>query len=290
MSTEKHGRGAEQAWEMLAVFGSFGVSAFDITETDLDGQKQRFRPAQNGEQLRVRIADWMEAAAERRHNLIVRPHSGRATLVQLDDLGGEALQRVGKASFLILSTSPANHQAWVAIRDCVPDFARQLRRGSGADPSASGAARLAGSINFKRKYAPHFPVVSLVRASPQRCTTRAELRALGLVVDPDPQIPIPRRASSGGRPQAWPSYECCVRNAPLAHGQERPDISRADFTFCLLAIDWGWDVEQVTERLMLHSRKARQNGEAYARRTAESAAAAIARRPLPTASRMSRQT
>jgi len=202
-------------------------------------------------------------------------------LVQLDDLGGEALQRVRRASFLILRTSPGNHQAWVAIRDCVPDFARQLRRGSGADPSASGAARVAGSINFKRKYAPHFPVVSLVAASPQRCMTRAELRALGLVADPDPQITMPRRVSSGGRAQAWPSYERCVRNAPRAHGQERPDISRADFTFCLLAIDWGRNVEQVTERLMLHSRKARQNGEAYARRTAERAAAAIARRRCP---------
>lgn len=290
MKTEKHGRGGEEAVEMVAVFGSFGVGAFDVTETDLDGHKQGFWPAQIGEQLRERIADWIEAAAERRHNLIVRPRGGRATLVQLDDLDRAALQRVRSARFLILRTSPGNHQAWVAVRDGVPDFARELRRGTGADRSASGAARCAGSINFKRKYAPDFPAVTLVQASPQCCPTRAELRALGLVADSDPPLTAPLRVSSGGRALAWPSYERCVANAPPAHGQDRPDISRADFTFCLLAIDWGWDVEQVTQRLLLLSRKARQNGEAYARRTAEAAAAALARRCCRSPQKFQRKT
>lgn len=281
MNREKHGRGGEQAWEMIAVFGSLGVAAFDLTETDLDGQKQGFRPGQSGQQLRGHLAEWIEATAARRHNLIVRPHGARATLVQLDDLSGAALERVRSTSFLILCTSPGNHQAWVAVPNCVPDFARRLRRGSGADPSASGAARIAGSINFKRKYAPHFPVVTLVEASPQRMATRAELQALGLVADSDSRVAEPSarpRVSSAGRAQAWPSYERCVCNAPLAHGTERPDISRADFTFCLLAIDWGWGIEETAERLMRLSRKARQNGEAYARRTVERAAAAVARR------------
>jgi RepB DNA-primase from phage plasmid len=281
MNREKHGRGAAQAWEMIAAFSSFGVDAFDLTETGLDGQKYRFRPAQSGEQLRRCLAEWIEAAAEHQHNLIVRPHKAQAILVQLDDLGEAALARVRSASFLILCTSPGNHQAWVAIGDCGPDFARRLRRGSGADASASGAARVAGSINFKRKYAPHFPTVILLEMRPQHMTTQAELQALGLVAQPTPQIVTPRRVSFDGRAPAWPSYERCVFNAPLAHGTERPDISRADFTFCLLAIDWGWGVAQVAERLMLHSRKARENGESYALRTAERAAAAIARRRCP---------
>jgi hypothetical protein len=63
-----------------------------------------------------------------------------------------------------------------------------------------------------------------------------------------------------------------------AQGGGRPDISRADFTFCLLAIDWGWGIEETAERLMVHSRKARENGEAYARLTANRAADAVARR------------
>ena len=67
-------------------------------------------------------------------------------------------------------------------------------------------------------------------------------------------------------------------DAPPAHGGNRPDISRADFTFCLLAIDWGWSVEEAAARLMQESSKAQENGEAYALRTARNAAAAIERR------------
>jgi hypothetical protein len=82
-----------------------------------------------------------------------------------------------------------------------------------------------------------------------------------------------------------------VENAPEAREGSRPDISRADFTFCLLAIDWGWGVEETAARLMKESTKAQENGEAYALRTAQKAAEAVARRggrhdltaPLPCA-------
>lgn len=278
MSGEKHGRGVEQACEMIAVFSSLGVGAFDVTETDLDGQKRRFRPARYDELLK-HLPQWLAAAATRRQNLIVRPRGGRATLVQLDDLSEARLQRVSNSSFLILCTSPGNHQAWVAIEDSVPDFARCLRRGSGADPSASGAARIAGSLNFKRKYAPNFPMVTLVKAS-ARITTRAELVALGLVSPSDPQLArsTPRPRVSMQRMPAWPSYPRCLCNAPPAHGTNRPDRSRADFTFCLLAIDWGRSIAETAERLAQLSPKARQNGESYAWRTTLRAAAAVARR------------
>jgi hypothetical protein len=56
---------------------------------------------------------------------------------------------------------------------------------------------------------------------------------------------------------------------------DRPDISRADFTFCLLAIDWGWSIEETAGRLLQESSKAQENGEPYALRTARNAAAAI---------------
>ncbi len=83
------------------------------------------------------------------------------------------------------------------------------------------------------------------------------------------------------KPRPWPNYQRCVDNAPPAHGEDHPDISRADFTFCLLAIDWGWGVEETAARLMQESGKARENGEAYARRTAMNAAAALERRRGP---------
>jgi hypothetical protein len=84
---------------------------------------------------------------------------------------------------------------------------------------------------------------------------------------------LPRPAARG-----WPSYQRCLENAPPVRGGSRPDISRADYTFCLLAIDWGWSLEETAARLMQESSKAQENGEAYVLRTARSAAAAIERR------------
>jgi len=279
MRLEKHGRGVEHGGRLLDTFGSLGVSTFDLTHTDIDGQKRGFRPAQKREHLRGCLPDLLAAAAQRQHNVIVRPQGATAELVQLDDLRGAVVERVRTAAFLILTTSPGNHQAWVAVRDGLPDFARRLRRGSGADPSASGATRVAGSINFKRQYAPDFPTVSIREAAANRIVTPAELEALGLVAAPDPSPGIPPgRVSPRWRPQQWPSYDRCLNNAPPAHCGDRPDVSRADFTFCLLAIDWGWSVAETWEYLLEKSSKARENGEAYARLTAQRAAEALQRR------------
>ena len=54
-------------------------------------------------------------------------------------------------------------------------------------------------------------------------------------------------------------------------------ISKADFTFCMTAIDWGWSFEAAAERLMQKSAKAQENGERYALTTA----AAVERRGQP---------
>jgi len=279
MRLEKHGRGVEQAWQMLDLFASLGVPSFDLTRTDLDGHKRGFRPEQSVEALRCWMPSLLRSAIQCRHNLIVRPKGATAELVQLDDLRGTILERVRSAAFLILTTSAGNHQAWVAVRECGPDFARRLRQGSGADPSASGATRVAGSVNFKRQYAPDFPTVQILEATPQHTVTGGELEAMGLVAAPDPAPVIrPGHGSPDRRAKAWPSYERCLQNAPLAHQSDRPDVSRADFTFCLLAIDWGWSIEETGERLLEKSRKARENGEGYARLTAQRAAAAVDRR------------
>jgi RepB DNA-primase from phage plasmid len=282
MSLEKHGPGVEQAWRMLDLFASLDAHTFDLTWTDIDGCKQGFRPAQTGEALRRWMPSLLRTAIRSRQNLIVRPKQAPAALVQLDDLSGAMLGRVRSAAFLILVTSVGNHQAWVAVRECGPDFARRLRQGSGADRSASGATRVAGSVNFKRKYAPDFPTVQILEATPHRTITQSELEALGLVAAPEP-VPV-IRANHGfpqRRPKPWPSYERCLQNAPPTHRGDRPDISRADFTFCLLAIDWGWSIAETCARLLENSSKARENGEKYVWLTAYRAAAAVDRRYAP---------
>jgi hypothetical protein len=63
-----------------------------------------------------------------------------------------------------------------------------------------------------------------------------------------------------------------ARNPPIQ------DISRAEFTWCMTAIDWGWDTRRLPPRLMELSSKTRENGENHALLTAQNAAAAAVRR------------
>jgi hypothetical protein len=75
-----------------------------------------------------------------------------------------------------------------------------------------------------------------------------------------------------------PSYKRCVEGAPPNHAGTGPDISRADFTWCMTAIDWGWGIENVADRLMELSVKAPEEGKRYALQTTRAAAAALQRR------------
>ena len=267
---------------MLDAFASVGATHFDLTTTNRSGAKISFR-------ANVRLADLsrnlpliLDSATRQQRNVIVRPHGRGVSFVQLDDLKADMLARLAPAVFLILKTSPANFQAWAAITGAEDkDFARRLRKGTGADATASGATRVAGSLNFKDKYAPDFPRVAVEQAQLGRTTTAAELEQLGLVAHPPKPAPtrrspaLPRIRSSNRK---WPDYARCVEGAPLNGDKNAPDISRADYTFCLIALDWGWSAKDVEARLMEESKKAHENGERYAARTVESAAAAIARR------------
>ncbi len=266
---------------MLGAFASVGAARFDLTLTDAAGVKVAFRPGLTPDWLRSALPGILEGAAERRHNVIVRPRPAHAALIQLDDLDAAGIDRVKPAAFLVLRTSPGSYQAWVAVSDADADFARRLRKGTAADLAASGATRVSGSLNFKEKYAPAFPRVETVHVHPGQVVTRAELEALGVVALPETAEPAPPRARVSPRlpgARRWPDYRRCVENAPLARDGEHPDISRADFTWCLIAIDWGWCVEETAARLLQESRKAQENGEAYALRTAHNAEAAVERR------------
>jgi RepB DNA-primase from phage plasmid len=267
---------------MLDAFATVGVQAFDITHTNIDEEKRGFRRSQTLEQTRCSMPFLLESAPHRLNNIIIRPHQPPAVfLVQLDDLSAAAVERVRPVAFLIVSTSPGNHQAWIALAgesDDRRDLARRLRKGAGADRTASGATRVAGTTNFKRKYAPNFPIVQIVETRPGRSVTAAELEALNLVAPPDVvKEPGTLRVFRRGA-KKWPNYQRCVDHAPKAHNSDRPDISRADFTWCMTAIDWGWSIEETTAKLLSESSKARENGEQYAVNTARNAAAPVERR------------
>jgi hypothetical protein len=273
-----------EALRMLDAFASVGVHRFDVTFLDIDGGKRGFRKEQTAAQLRNSLPKLLPGLTERRNSLIIRPenHFQRltemVTLVQLDDLDSAALDRLKDIAFLTLQTSPGNHQAWVAVSNTAStdarELGRRLRKGTGADLSASGATRVAGTVNYKRKYAPEFPTVTVLSATLGRIVTPEKLEQLGLLARREPVArATPLRVSRSGV-RSLPDYERCVAGAPLNHSKTGPDISRADYFWCLMAAQRGWGPEEIAAHLMELSTKARENGEAYARQTAEKAAAA----------------
>jgi hypothetical protein len=268
--------------------------------TNVDGEKRGFRPSQSVAQVKNSLPRLFPGATERQNNIIVRPLSDEVHFIQLDDLNAEGLSRVGEAAFLTLQTSPGNHQAWIAVSDIgnaeeAKDFSRRLRKGTGADKSASGATRVAGTVNYKRKYEPDFPMVRIEQAHPARIVTKAQLEGLGLVAQPEPEpeqtgIPprLQRKGMGAGPParaaKVWPDYQRSLAGAPPSQDGSGPDRSMADFTWCMTAIDWGWSIEETAKKLPEFSEKARERvqlrDEGYPLITAQNAAAAVARNDL----------
>ena len=115
--------------------------------------------------------------------------------------------------------------------------------------------------------------------------TPAQLESIGLVAAPEPvtvSLAVParvsRRSEGAIRARKWPDYEKCIESAPPNHGNTGPDTSRADFTWCMTALDWGFDVVETTGKLMEVSTKAKEKGQRYAALTVQNAAAAAERK------------
>jgi hypothetical protein len=282
----------DEALRMLDTFASVGATHFD-------GEKRGFRPEQSLAQVKNSMPKLFPGAAARQNNIIVRPLSKTVHFVQLDDLDAAGLGRVGEAAFLTLETSPGNHQAWVAVSGLTTpeetkDFSRRLRKGAGADQSASGATRVAGTANYKRKYEPDFPTVRIGATAPGRIVTKEQLEAVGMVVASEPQISTPAFTArtpqgrtgqhSPTRAKVWPDYGRSLAGAPPSRDGSGPDRSMADFTWCMTAIDWGFPIEETAAKLPEVSEKARERvqlkDEGYPLITAQNAAAAVERNAL----------
>jgi hypothetical protein len=162
-SKEKHGGGVgadgtaevSEARRMLDICASVGARAIDLTVTNSAGDKEQFRRNVSLADLARSMPAILDDATRRRRNVIVRPHGPGVMFLQLDDLNAGKLTPLRPPMFLALETSPGNYQAWLALPgDHEKEFARRVRKGAGADLGASGATRIAGSLNFKEKYAP----------------------------------------------------------------------------------------------------------------------------------------
>lgn len=162
---------------MLRVFESVGASAFDLTMTNESGQKHEFQRQSSSEDLNGRLSKLLKDCEKQQLNLIVRPIlQDDLRLVQLDDLDRQQCDRIKHLALLVIETSPHNYQAWLAIEECDKPTERRLKIGIGADRQASGATRLAGSLNFKEKYSPNYPRVRIAHVSPGRIVRLSEIQ------------------------------------------------------------------------------------------------------------------
>jgi hypothetical protein len=268
-----------EALRFLDTLASVGVETVDITRTNLQEEILSFRPNVRVSVLRRLLPAELARNTQLQHNFIVRPRSKNIDFIQLDDLSPSMLERVRPVALFTLQTSPKGSQAWIALD--APhdrDYTRRVRKATGADLMASGAARIAGSLNFKEKYAPDFPRVQLTHTRPGLIVTKSRLETLRLVARPEVFPAGSFRASltrTGVR--KWPSYQRCIDGAPLNHEGTGPDRSRADFVWSKIALEWGWSTEETIAKLREESPKARVREERYAVKTVQEAAAAIER-------------
>jgi len=301
---------SSEAERMLDAFTSVGANRFHVTFTNINEQETEFLKNRTAASMRYNLPAWVQRSARLRpialpatekepgesvlagENLILRPYTPpqslnpyiapAVVLVQLDDLEQKQLERVRPAAFLILRTSPKEkgHQAWLAVQGGDREFTSRLKRGIGADLSASGSVRMAGTGNYKPDYKASFPTVAIEEAHPGRIVTREQLESMGLPekARQKPSQPATPLRCSDDRPRrlAWPSYERCLEEM-LAKGQKR---SAADFYFACIAIDrFKRTPEDTADRLMEISSKAKENGYDYALGQAESAAERVALNP-----------
>lgn len=287
----------DEAQRMLDVFTSVGARSFFVTKLDIL-QNKLWAKSYTAPELQEKVPYMVRTAAITNlmklsetqtiaagENLIVRPTGPNVTLAQLDDLKGEQLDRIKPASFLILETSPSNYQAWIAVspkpydKEAEKDIVRRIRKAVGeTDKSASGATRIAGTINWKVKYAPEFPTVTITHAVPGRVMSEAELSRMGLIAAPEPlRIPVSLTPiTSNNRP--WPSYAICLERAPMKK-DGTPDRSRADLAFSLTALTGGKGIEETIAKLNEVSDRAKERARSdpgYARVTVENAARFVA--------------
>jgi hypothetical protein len=195
------------ALRLLDAFGKVGAATFSLTIKTLTGKNLSFRRQLTFENFRQMMPALLDRAENRRHNLIVRPHSPRPgpVFIQLDDLTHQDMERVRPVSFLGLLTSRGKYQAWLAILYPVDaDFVRRIRERVGAcRPTVSGA-RLASSWNFQKKYAHNFPQVRIAHFEPGCIITPGQIGTLRFVAPPRKALSASERSQSQVRRQGRP--------------------------------------------------------------------------------------
>jgi hypothetical protein len=119
---------------------------------------------------------------------------------------------------------------------------------------------------------PSYPTVRITQVDDGNFTSAEKLYHAGIVAPPEAPIPFSQHPTNAA---AWPDYARCVSGAPLARGSDHPDRSRMDFLCARIAYRWGHTVDEITDRLLSISPKARKQQPPYAATTARDAARSV---------------
>src|SRR3954449_11673322 len=87
-----------EARRMLDICASVGARAVDLTLTSSSGEKEWFRRNLSVAELARMLPAMLDDAAQRKRNVIIRPHGSEVTLLQLDDLKAHQLPAVAFAA------------------------------------------------------------------------------------------------------------------------------------------------------------------------------------------------
>jgi hypothetical protein len=242
------------------LYNILGARSFDLTilgEVQLNSTRKfiDFEKEVPADRLHAMLPGIVERCERERLNLIIRPRSGAdRRLVQLDDLDQAAVGKMRELAFRVIETSLGNYQAWVCVLSADEEIERRLKRGVGADAGASGATRIAGSLNVKEQYREAgYPRVRLIVGMPERVASIEDLTEL---LEPEPQSPCVSPPSVSSHTQlAMPDYDDFLSRARSTAAGEI-DRSSVDFAWAATALKRGHSVDAVMSELERVSLKA----------------------------------
>jgi hypothetical protein len=187
----------------------------------------------------------------------------RGPVLQIDDCNAEVALLLEPFSFFVEETSANSFQVWLAFRDewdkaevAARLFVRLRELKLEGNPGAGGATRWPGSVNAKPSR--NGWRVRVDSVNPSRFVTPSELEDVGLLGDPP--SPVELDWQPDGAPRAWPDYDRCLKD-------KDGDRSKADAQFVFFALTRNRTPEEIAEKLVEVSTKAKEKGEKYINRT-----------------------
>lgn len=219
---------------------------------------------------------WKERAALESLSIVGRV---RGPVLQIDDCDEMTASLLRHFAFVVIETSPANFQCWLAFKDDTDKEATRQRLFRGlktllpqtqANHGSGGAVRWPGTTNHKpnRQQADgSYPLVRVACVNRGQVVTPSLLDEVGLLAPEE----LPKAATMPTRRTAEVrTYSHYLAAAPKRQRDNQPDRSRADQSFVNQLIGAGWGDEDICVELMAASERAKEKGLAYARRTIQS--------------------